>query len=155
MDDQPAAPPALPPSPIRRLLGIRLVEQRVGHVCIAYDQSPEHANFSGILHGGILMTLLDEAAGIAGSLTEAGEIRKSVTVDMSVHFTGQASGGEIRATGEVVRAGRNLYFARSEVRDAAGQLLAFGASTHRWRSAKATDEARPGDQASSGSTSST
>jgi uncharacterized protein (TIGR00369 family) len=124
----------LPSSPMRELLGLRLVEQRVGFVRLAYEQRPEHFNFSGILHGGILMTLLDEAGGIAGSMTEVpGEIRRSVTVDMSVHFTGQASDPALEATGEVVRSGRNLYFARSEVRDGKGNLLAFGASTHRYR----------------------
>ena len=124
----------LPTSPIRAWLGITLLEQRVGFVRLGYTQSPSHFNYSGILHGGILMTLLDEAGGIAGSMTEVpGEIRRSVTVDLSVHFTGQAEDAALQATGEVVRAGRNLYFARSEVRDGVGNLLAYGASTHRWR----------------------
>jgi uncharacterized protein (TIGR00369 family) len=124
----------LPRTPIRDMLGLRLVEHRVGFVRLAYTQKPDHMNLSGILHGGILATLLDESAGIAGSLSETpGEIRRSITVELSVHFTGQATTPDLEASGEVVRSGRNLYFARSEVRDGSGNLLAFGASTHRYR----------------------
>ena len=33
----------------------------------------------------------------------------------------------------MVTAGRNVFFCRTEVFDAAGTLVAFGASTHRYR----------------------
>ncbi len=131
------SPPVLHMSPMRRLLGIELLELREGFARIRYRPNPQHANYSGILHGGILMTLLDEAAGIAGSWApDPQPPRKSVTVEMSVHFTDMVFPDTdwIDATGEIVRGGRSLFFVRSEVRDPTGELLAYGASTHRWRS---------------------
>ncbi len=127
---------ALPPSPIRALLGTELLELREGFARIRYRPQAAHANFSGILHGGIMMMLLDEAAGISGSWAPPpAPPRKSVTVEMSTHFTGKVSpdSGPIEATGEIVRSGRNIFFVRSELRDSAGDLVAYGASTHLWR----------------------
>jgi uncharacterized protein (TIGR00369 family) len=129
-------PPRLHGSPMRRLLGIELLELREGFARIRYRPNPEHANYSGILHGGILMTLLDEASGIAGSWApDRQPPRKSVTVEMGVHFTAMVAPDSawIEATGEIVRGGRSLFFVRSEVRGPDGALLAYGASTHRWR----------------------
>jgi uncharacterized protein (TIGR00369 family) len=127
--------PELPVSPVRRLLGMTVVEQRFGFARIEYRHHPDHANMAGLLHGGVMMTLLDDAAGMAGYVTEEpGVVQRSVTVDMSVHFTGQSREPLLYATGEVVRRGRSLFFARSEIRDTSGNLLAFGASAHRLRS---------------------
>ena len=42
-------------------------------------------------------------------------------------------GKRLTAEGRVVTAGRNVFFCRTEVFDAAGTLVAFGASTHRYR----------------------
>ena len=46
-------------------------------------------------------------------------------------------GTRLAAEGRVARAGRNVFFARTEVFDAEGNLIAFGASTHRYRAGSA------------------
>jgi uncharacterized protein (TIGR00369 family) len=122
----------LPPSPIRQMLGLRLLEHRAGFIRLAYRQVPSHYNGSGLLHGGILMMLLDEAAGMAGFIRPDGSRQRSVTVELSAHLTGGAEDPEIEVTGQVLRSGRRLYFSHAEVRDARGNLLAFSASTHRY-----------------------
>ena len=115
-------------------LGIVLLEWRENFARIALDVSPRHLNRAGIIHGGVLLTILDEAGALCGVWCSVkGNRRSSVTVDLAGHFTGQARTGRIIATGECVSHGRSLYFARSEIRDADGRMLSYGTSTHKWR----------------------
>jgi uncharacterized protein (TIGR00369 family) len=116
------------------LLGFTMLEWREGFARVRCAIHAHHLNRGGIVHGGVLMSLLDEAGAAAGVFAAArAERRHSVTVSLNCQFTGRAETGVMIATGEVVRAGRNLYFSRSDVRSETDELLAFGASTHRWR----------------------
>jgi hypothetical protein len=47
----------------------------------------------------------------------------------------------------VVTRGRNIFFGRTEVFDASGAMVAFGASTHRWRAGSEGVEGQPRDKA--------
>ncbi len=122
------------------LLGFDMLEWREGFARVRCAIHTHHLNRGGIVHGGVLMTLLDEvgaAAGVYAPIRE--QRRRSVTVSLNCQFTGRAQSGAMIATGIVARAGRNIYFSRSEVCSEAGELLAFGASTHRWNRATAAE----------------
>ncbi len=116
-------------------LGIELLEWRDGFARIALDILPRHLNRSDILHGGVLLTMLDEAGALCGLWSSMpGQHRSSVTVDLDCRFVGQSREGRIFGTAEVVSHGRSLYFTRSQVVDGAGRVLAYGSSSHKWRS---------------------
>lgn len=135
---------ASPAPPYHDLIGIRLTEWRDGYACVVCDADARHHNRSGIVHGGVILSLLDQAAAFAGLWCSVpGNIRRAVTIDLDCRFTGQVSEGELRAEGKVVSRGRNIFFARTEVFDAAGKMVAFGASTHRWRAGSETVEGSP------------
>jgi acyl-coenzyme A thioesterase PaaI-like protein len=70
-------------------------------------------------------------------------VRKAVTIDLDCRFTGQVKAGRVTAEGRVVSRGRSIFFCRTEVFDAAGQTVAFGASTHRWRAGSERVEGVP------------
>ena len=107
-----------------------------GRIRIICDLAPMHLNPSGTVHGGVLLTLMDEAGALAGVFSaEPAQPRYSVTVSLTGQFTGQARSGRITAIGTVVRSGGRIYFSRSEVTSDTGELLAFGSSTHRFRTA--------------------
>jgi uncharacterized protein (TIGR00369 family) len=115
------------------LLGFELLEWQEGHALIRCRLASHHLNRARIPHGGVLMALLDEAGAAAGIYTPPGQPqRRSVTISLNCQFTGQAREGMLLARGQVVRSGGTLYFSQSEVRDGEGQLIAFGASTHRF-----------------------
>jgi uncharacterized protein (TIGR00369 family) len=115
-------------------LGFELVEHADGFARVAFEVQPHHLNLSGVLHGGALLSLIDDAAGAAGAWTDVpGERRRSMTVDLNCRFTGQAREGRLVATARRVAGGRNLFFVQTEVHDAAGALIGFGSSTHRYR----------------------
>lgn len=122
------------PSPYHDLLGLVLEHWEDGMARLACEAGPRHLNRSGIVHGGVVLSLLDQAAAFAGLWCSVkGNVRKAVTIDLDCRFTGQVREGRLVAEGRVVSRGRNIFFCRTEVRDAAGGLVAFGASTHRWR----------------------
>ena len=132
------------PENFHTLLGIERLEWREGFVRAALDILPMHLNWNGILHGGTLMTMLDEAGAMCGLwCSVAGNRRSSVTVDLDCRFVGQAKTGRIFATGALVSHGRSLYFTRVEVTDADGRVLAYGASSHKWRRGSETVEGSP------------
>ncbi len=121
-------------SPFQEGLGLRLIEWGEGIARVACDVQPGHENRQGVAHGGLVLTMLDEAGGAAGNWSaDAATVRRSVTVDLNARFTAPAR-GRLIATARMVSHGGRLYFVQSEVRDAAGTVVAIGSSTHRWRS---------------------
>src|SRR5215213_1986832 len=87
----------------------------------------------------LVLSMVDQAAAFAGLFCpDPARVRRAVTLDLDCRFTGQAAiGTRLTAEGRVVAAGRNVFFARTEVFDAGGKLVAFGASTHRYRAGSA------------------
>ena len=132
------------PENLHTLLGIERLDWRDGFARIALDVQPKHLNWNGILHGGTLMTMLDEAGALCGLWCSVqGNQRSSVTIDLDCRFVAQAKSGRVFATGDLVSHGRSLYFTRVQVADAEGQVLAYGASTHKWRRGSETLEGSP------------
>jgi uncharacterized protein (TIGR00369 family) len=131
-------------SPYHDLLGIELLEWRDGYARIACETGPQHRNRSGIVHGGLLLSMIDQGAAYAGLWCSVpGNVRRAVTLDLDCRFTGQVKGGRVTAEGRVVSRGRNIFFCRTEVFDAEGKMVAFGASTHRWRAGSESVEGQP------------
>jgi uncharacterized protein (TIGR00369 family) len=132
------------PAAFHDLLGLELVEWREGFARVACEAGPRHANRSGIVHGGVMLAMIDQAAAYAGLWCSVpGNIRRAVTLDLDCRFTGQVARGRLLAEGRVVTRGRNIFFCRTEVFDPAGTLVAFGASTHRWRAGSEGVEGQP------------
>lgn len=133
-------------SPFHDLLGLTLVEWRENYARLACETGLQHANRSGIVHGGVVLSLIDQAGAFAGLWCSVpGNVRRAVTVDLDCRFTGQVRSGWLVAEGRVVSAGRSIFFCRTEVFDEAGRMIAFGASTHRWRKGSERTEGVPPD----------
>lgn len=127
-----------------RMLGFRVTEWRDGHVRMEMDITPEHLNRSGVLHGGVIASLLDTACGYAGTWCPvAGNVRWAITVNMTTSFTGQARGGTITTIGRKRGGGRRIFFASADVLDESGQILGFGDCVQRYRSGSEDPEGVP------------
>src|SRR3546814_13121750 len=93
-----------------------------------------HLNRSNALHGGVIATLIDAVCGYAGVWVPPGEPRrKALTLSLTTSFTGQVREGSVRATAVKKGGGRNIFFATCEVHDDAGNLVAFGEGSYRYR----------------------
>ncbi|HAA93950.1 MAG TPA: phenylacetic acid degradation protein [Rhodospirillaceae bacterium] len=77
----------------------------------------------GYTHGGILATVIDEAADYALAVKLG---RPLPTIDMRVDYHRPAMQGELTAKARVVKLGGSFCTAEAEIFDAAGKLLASG-----------------------------
>ena len=72
---------------------------------------PRHANGHGIVHGGMLVTLLDNTLGL--TVWHATGLRPSVTMQLNTHFLAAARPGEfLEARGEILRLANSVAFVR-------------------------------------------
>jgi uncharacterized protein (TIGR00369 family) len=121
-------------NPFIDLLGVRFEHWEEGYVRTRLDLRPDHQNRSGVVHGGILTSLLDHVGSFSGLYCATpGRARFCVTLSLTCNFVGQSKSGGIVAVGRRTAGGRNIYFAQSEILDLDGLVLATGTSVHRYR----------------------
>ena len=120
----------LPPAPIGMLMqfDIRAIEEgRVEFGCVL-DESAY--NPIGVVHGGLVCTLLDTVAGCAVHTTlPAGVGYTSIELKVNYLRAVHGSSGPLTAIGRVVKPGRRVAFAEGEVLDAAGRTVATASSS--------------------------
>ncbi|MCQ4287804.1 PaaI family thioesterase [Pseudomonas stutzeri] len=118
-----------------QVLGYRQVSWSENEAVIELDVQACHLNMAGVLHGGVLTSLLDVVLAEAGTYCPyPGRVRKAMTLVLNTTFTGQCSGGVIRAIGKRRAGGNRIFNSSGEVRDQDDRLLAIGEATFRLRS---------------------
>ncbi len=131
-------------SPFLDFLGTRVEDWSDGYARISLDLEPHHLNRAGVIHGGVLATLLDHGAGFCGLYcTVPGNRRYGMTLSLTCNFVAQANTGRVTVVGRRTTAGRKIYFAETEARTEEGVLLATGTSVHRFRSGSESPEGVP------------
>ncbi len=121
------------PSGFRQLLGYGVEVWREHEAVVSISVGPRHLNRAGNVHGGLITTLIDAAAGFAGCYTPVpGNVRKATTLSMSTQFVAKLSAGRLIATGRVTGGGRKIFHVGVEVRDAHGTLIATGQCTYKY-----------------------
>lgn len=126
------------------LLGYRQVAWEDGRAVIELEIQPQHLNLAGVIHGGVLTSLLDVALAEAGTYCPyPGRMRKAITLSLTTTFTGQCTGGVIQVTGIKRAGGRRIFNSTGEVRDQDGNLLAIAEGTFRLRSGSENPEGMP------------
>jgi uncharacterized protein (TIGR00369 family) len=94
--------------------GARLLRVEPGLCELALPYSDKVTQQQGGFHGGAMGALADIAAGYAG-LTQAPEGMEVTTVEYKINFLAAFSSGELRATGQVVKAGKRIIVTTAEV----------------------------------------
>ncbi len=128
-------PTEVPTSGIMKILGgkIESFEDGIGVMSMTLEE--KHMNPEGVVHGGVITTLMDEATGHAIVTIrglEAMAETPHATVDMSVSFlSGARVGEELVCQARTLRIGRAVAFAEAEVRRrVSDDLVAKGAFTY-------------------------
>jgi uncharacterized protein (TIGR00369 family) len=95
-----------------------------------YTVDPAHFNPNGVLHGGVLMALLDTAMGHAVAALVAPDGAYNAAAQMSVHFLEPIRAGTITARAEVKKCGKRLAVVEAEATDDNGAVRAVATATH-------------------------
>lgn len=99
-------------SPYGDFLGIKIIEFAAGKGVCYLELKDHHMNNGGRVHGGVLASLADTAAGVAvRSVRPEGML--SATTDLSISFIRPPMGKSLEAHAEVIHAGKRLF--RTEI----------------------------------------
>jgi uncharacterized protein (TIGR00369 family) len=132
-------------SPFHASMGLVVDTVEPGRVEMRLEALAAHANLHGTVHGGVIATLADTAAGLAVRSMMPEPTGRHASVHLDVQFLSAAAPGPLHAVGTVVKLGRRLAFADADIRDAAGAMLARAHVTISL-SAPAGDRRAGGDQ---------
>ncbi len=107
-------------------LGIGLSDLGPGWCESTLEVTPKHGQQDGFVHAGVQATMADHTAGgAAATLAAQGEL--VLTVEFKINFLRPALGDRLRCRSAVLRQGRTLHVAESEVyaqRDGNEKLVA-------------------------------
>jgi uncharacterized protein (TIGR00369 family) len=116
-----------PAPPIAALMGFAIEEVAEGRVVFRCVPDESLYNPIGLVHGGLVCTLIDTVIGCAvHTLLESGVAYTSIDLSVSYLRPVRANGDALVATGRVIKPGRRVAFASAEIVDGSGQLVAIG-----------------------------
>jgi len=115
-------------NPFVKFIGIQVPELGRGFARFLLPFKPELANSIGLLQGGVIAALADEAVAFAlYSLVQEGETIN--TVEMKINFLAAVQEGEIEAVAQIAKRGRTISLGEFEVRQGE-RLVAKGLCTY-------------------------
>jgi uncharacterized protein (TIGR00369 family) len=120
----------LPRPPIADLIGAHLTS--IGEGVAVFECTPDESTYNpiGLVHGGLLCTLLDSAAGCAvHTLLPAGVGYSSIEIKVSFMSAVRADSGKLVVEGRALRVGRQIAFAEAHARTATGKLVGHATSS--------------------------
>ncbi len=112
--------------PVAHFLKIRLVELSPGYAKVAMKVGNEHVNFNGLVFGGVIMAVADEAFAYATNSL----IRPSYASQVNIHFlNAPAVNDDLIAECRVIKSGRRVGVSEMQVTNQDGKLIARASGT--------------------------
>ena len=130
--------------PFNKVLGLSIERMSSEGVRVAFGMKPELiGNYvHGVLHGGVISSVLDATGGIVASIGVVEKLQSSPpeeialgiskvgTIDLRVDYLRPGLGKCFHATGAVMRSGRKVTVARMELYNELETLIAVGTGTY-------------------------
>lgn len=130
--------------PFNQMLGLTLDHLEANKVVMSFVMKEALiGNFlHGILHGGVISSVLDMAGGMVvmsaaiakhpqSTIDELVKIiSKTSTVDLQISYLSPGKGDKFIAQAFLLKSGNSISFARMELHNEAGQLIATGNGTY-------------------------
>ena len=115
-------------SPFPQHLSMKLTSVGPESAELKLDIDASHFQVYGLVHGGVLATLIDTATYWAafGNLPEDAGL---VNVELKLNYLKPVTRGQLNARGRCIRSGRTLSYAEASVFNAQGERCAHGTST--------------------------
>jgi uncharacterized protein (TIGR00369 family) len=115
-------------SPFPSHLRMRLVSISLDLATVKLETGQCHLQPFGIVHGGVMATLIDTAT-FWSVFLRLPEDAGLVNIDLKLNYLKSVASGEMAAEGHCIRAGRSISYAEASVKDNEGNLVAHGTST--------------------------
>jgi len=111
--------------PASATLGWRLIacDAKGGMISVGFEGKPEFANPAGVIQGGILGAMIDDAMSalvIAHTRAE----RFPSTIDLHVHYLRPVRPGPVRVDARISEKGRSVIFLEAELFESRGKRAA-------------------------------
>jgi len=116
-------------APYYSLLSMKILEVGVGFSVLEIDLSEKHLHSFNFVHGGVFASIIDSATFWAVFYSVEDQESAVVSVDLKLNFLAPAMSGKLIAKGRLIKVGKKLGYAESEVTNENGTLLAHGTST--------------------------
>jgi uncharacterized protein (TIGR00369 family) len=115
--------------PFVKLMGMKLLSSGGGRSVMECRIRPVLRNSAGTLHGGVMGALVDMS--VATALRSVMPLSsKMTTVEYKVNFLKPVPEGKVTAHGNILRLGRTIAVGATEIRNDAGEAVAFGSATY-------------------------
>lgn len=111
------------------LLGMRLLTADKERVEIGITAGDSHLNSMGIVHGGVLSAMMDQAMGTLVAVSKEGI--QGVTTHLNVNFLSPMRKGELIATAYPIHESSRTMTLKAEVRDSKDVLGCISTATFR------------------------
>lgn len=130
--------------PFNRMLGLRLEQLNGREALIQFAMQEDLiGNFlQGILHGGVISSVLDMAGGMVtmaafiannqelSTLEMQQLVSQTSTVDLNINYLRPGLGDLFIAESSLIKFGRSLVFTRMQLKNDSDQLIATGSGTY-------------------------
>ena len=112
--------------PVASFLGLKLQELTPGFARVSMPMKPEYINFNGMIFGGIISAVADQAFAYATNSV----INPNVASQFNIHFIAAAGEkDELTAECRVVKSGKRVCISEIRVTNQAGKLIATATGT--------------------------
>jgi acyl-CoA thioesterase len=120
--------PFAPPGPLADLLGIRADKFDDGRAVFALTVRRDHMNPYGVVHGGVVYSLVDTAMG-AALVSRLRDGERCATLEIKINYLAAATGGELRADAAVVERTTRIGVLQARVHGDGERLIALATGT--------------------------
>jgi acyl-CoA thioesterase len=114
-------------SPLFSIANFSVEKVGSGYAELSFPFGDKIARRGSMVHGGVVSYALDTAGGLAVMSENAGV--DQVTLELKINFLEPVKNSPFKVTGKVLRQGRNVAVAESEVKDSGGKLCAKSLGT--------------------------
>jgi len=115
-------------SPFPSHLRMKLDTISLDQATVKLETAQCHLQPFGIVHGGVMATLIDTAT-FWSVFLRLPEDAGLVNIDLKLNYLKSIASGIMTAKGRCIRAGRSINYAEASVEDKEGNLIAHGTST--------------------------
>lgn len=115
-------------SPYPHHLRMQLVKISLDQATVKLNTEQCHLQPFGIVHGGVLATLIDTAT-FWSVFLRLPEDAGLVNIDLKLNYLRSIDTGLMTAQGRCIRAGRTINYAEASIKDKEENLIAHGTST--------------------------